>query len=165
MAFKILKWITGEEETTKEEVVQLQVAKRTHRIGMDKNFRVGKVVFISAKRGERAHILVDCSEMCNTDDGGIDTAHYNLWIYIPDAWKHRISSDLIGRYVAFGFYMQSFRDKDVPNSYTTVLACKFINVIDSEQMAKSLAIDLMESRQFVEHSALKLSNLNNNNNG
>jgi hypothetical protein len=164
MAFKILKWFSGEEET-RQEVQTIPMATRTHRIGMDKNFRVGKVVYISAKRGERAHLLIDCSEMCNTDDGGIDTAHYNLWIYIPEAWKHKVSSDLIGRYVAFGFYMQSFRDKDVPNSYTTVLACKFLNVIENEQTAKSLAIDLMDSRQFVEHSALKLSNLNKTTNG
>jgi hypothetical protein len=153
MGFKLKKWLGLEDP---QEVTAIPLARRTKRIGMDKNFRVGKIMFIS----KRQYMLIDVIEMCNEDDGNaIVPRSYNLWIYIDDKWKSNVTNDLIGQWVAVGFYMQSFRDKDKLDSYTTVLTCRFLNKIDNEQAARMLAIDLMDSRQFVNHPNLKLSNI------
>lgn len=156
MAFKLFKWLSHEAPETKQEVLELPLVRRTHRIGMDKNFRIGKVKRVSDDRNK---ILVDVMEMCKGTDDLTYQAHYNLWIYFDKEWKGVVSKDLTGQYIVFGFYMQSFRNKDLSDSFETVLTCRFLNVIPDEDVARSLAIDLMESRLFVEHYYLKLSNV------
>ena len=161
MGFKIFKWLTGLEEE-KEEVRQLPLVRRTHRIGMDKNFRIGRIKRVS---NDRCNVLIDVIEMCNGTDGEVYSANYNLWLYFDKEWKNVVSKDLTGKYVVFGFYMQSFRKKDLSDAFDTILTCRFINEIPDERTARSLALDLMESRLFVDHYYLKLSNvkLNHNN--
>lgn len=148
---KFFRW----DNDKKEEVVELPAVKRTHRIGMDKRFGVGRVKHISQ---DRKNILIDAIESCNGDDG-MYQATYNLWLYAGPEWRHAVSKDLLGRYIVFGFYIQSFRNKDLADSYTTVLTCKFLNALPNREVAESLAIDLSESRQFIDHSYLKLSNI------
>lgn len=147
--------MAGSEED-KEEVKELPSVKRTHRIGMDKNFRIGRVKRVS---DDRTKILVDVLEMCNGTDGDVYEAHYNLWLYFDKEWKGVVSKDLTGQWVVVGFYMQAFRDKDLSDKFDTITTCRFLNVIPEEKEARSLAIDLMESRLFVDHHYLKLSNI------
>lgn len=159
MAFKFFKTIFGDvevEEKVWTEVSPLPIVKRTHRIGMDKNFRIGKVKRVA---DDRSKILVDVMEMCNGTDSKVYQANYNLWLHFDKEWGSAVSKNLTGQYVVFGFYMQSFRNKDLNDSFETILTCRFINLIPDENTSKSLAIDLMESRLFVEHYYLKLSNV------
>lgn len=156
MGFKLFQWFSHEGEETRQEVKELPIVKRTHRIGMDKNFRIGRVKRVS---DDRAKILVDVMEVCNGSDGNRYDAHYNLWLHFDKEWKGAVSKDLTGQFVVFGFYTQSFRNKDLSDSFDTILTCRFINVIPDEDTAKSLAIDLTESRLFVDHFFLKLSNV------
>jgi hypothetical protein len=153
MAFKFFRWLAGDEP---QEVRELPVVKRTHRIGMDKNFRIGKIKRVS---DDRSKILVDVLEMCNGSDSDVYEAHYNLWLHFDKEWKGVVSKDLTGQWVVVGFYIQSFRDKDYSDKFDTVNTCRFLNVVPSEREARSLAIDLMESRLFVDHYYLKLSNI------
>lgn len=150
---KIFRWLGSGE---KEEVKELPVVKRTHRIGMDKNFRIGRVKRVS---DDRTKILVDILEMCNGTDNEVYEAHYNLWLHFDKEWKGAVSKDLTGQWVVVGFYIQAFRDKDYSDKFDTVTTCRFLNGIPDENTAKSLAIDLMESRLFVDHFYLKLSNI------
>ena len=140
-------------DNDREEILDLPAVKRTHRIGMDKRFQVGRVKHVSQ---DRQWILIDTIEICNGDNGRY-RATYNLWINCGDEW--RASKNLVGKYVVFGFYVQSFRNKDLSDSFSTVLTCRFLNVLPSEEVAESLAIDLAESRLFVDHEFLKLSKI------
>lgn len=142
-----------------QEVVDLPVVRRTQRIGMDKRFSVGRVKHVSQ---DRKYVLIDTMEMSRQDDGTYKTDTYNLWLYFGSEWRRMVSKNLLGQYIAFGFYIQSFRNKDLADSYTTVLTCKFLNVLPSKEIAKSLGVDLSESRQFVDHDYLKLSKINLN---
>ena len=149
--------LSQDPEEEKQEVVDLPAVRRTHRIGMDKHFSVGKVKHVSQ---DRSYILIDTNEMSLQDDGTYKSDTYNLWLYCGPDWRKLISKNLLGQYIAFGFYIQSFRNKDLADSYNTVLTMKFINVLPNKETADSLAVDLSESRQFVEHEYLKLSKIN-----
>jgi hypothetical protein len=149
---RLFKWGKDREES-REEVKMRPIAPRIHRIGMDKNFRVGKVKHISS---DKKHILIDVTEYCNEDDNTVKPAYYNLWIYIDNKWERFIKKSLLGRYVVVGFYIQSFRNKDLSDSFETVLTCRFINEIEDKSTADLLSLDLSESRLFVNHPALKL---------
>jgi hypothetical protein len=155
MAFKIFRWFANEPEVI-EEVRELPVVKRTHRIGMDKNFRIGRVKRVS---NDRTKALIDVLEMCKGSDDQTYDTHYNLWLHFDDKWQSKVSKDLTGQWVVIGFYIQAFRDKDLSDKFDTITTCRFINIIPSEEEAKSLAIDLMESKLFVDHYYLKLSNI------
>lgn len=137
----------------KEEVKEAVIPARTQRIGMDKNFRVGIVRHVSS---DKRNILVDVTEYCH-DDNGIRPAQYNLWIYCDQKWEKRVKKSLLGKYVVVGFYIQSFRNKDKSDSFSTVLTCRFLNEIEDKQTADLLSLDLSESRLFVDHPALKLN--------
>lgn len=147
----------GSDSDDKQEVVDLPEVKRTYRIGMDKRFAVGRVKHVSQ---DRKHLLIDTMEMSYQDDGSYKTDTYNLWLYCGPEWKSSVSKNLLGHYIVFGFYIQSFRNKDLADSYTTVLTCKFLNALPNRETAISLGIDLSESRQFVDHDYLKLSKIN-----
>lgn len=169
MAFKIFRRFWDDKDKTTIEstamddispewyvVNPLPIVKRTKRIGMDKNFRIGKVKRVA---DDRLKILVDVMEMCMGTDGIPYQANYNIWLTFDKEWKGAVSKDLTGQYVVFGFYLQSFRDKDLSDKFDTICTCRFLNMIPDETTAKSLAIDLMESKLFVEHPYLKLSNI------
>jgi hypothetical protein len=148
---KILRWL-GVDSDTKEEVKMQPISVRTNRIGMDKNFRVGRVKHVAR---DRKNILLDVIEYCNEDDGSVRPVNYNLWIYFDTKWDKHVSKDLLGKYVVVGFYMQSFRNKDLSDSFNTVLTCRFFNEIEDKVTADLLSLDLSESRLFVNHPSLK----------
>jgi hypothetical protein len=155
MALKFFKWFTADED--KEEVQQLPiVSRRTKRVGMDKNFSVGRVKHVSQNR---KNILVDVIEMSHNSDEGIKENRYNLWLYFDKEWESVVSKNLVDHHVVFGYYVQSFRNKDKSDSFNTVLTCRFFNELPDERTARSLAIDLMDSKLFVDHYFLKLSNV------
>jgi hypothetical protein len=154
MGFKFFKWFAGEEP--KEEITQLPVIRRTKRVGMDKHFSVGRVKYVSQNR---KNVLIDVIEMSNNTDEGIKENRYNLWVYFDKEWESVVSKNLVDSHIAFGYYVQSFRNKDLSDSFNTVLSCRFFNVLPDERVARSLAIDLMDSRLFVDHHYLKLSNV------
>lgn len=155
MAFKFFRWFAAEPDV-REEVTELPIIKRTHRIGMDKNFRIGRVKRVS---DDRTKILIDVLEMCHGSDDKVYEAHYNIWLHFDKEWKGTVSKDLTGQWIVVGFYIQAFRDKDLSDKFDTITTCRFLNVIPTEQEARSLAIDLMESKLFVDHYYLKLSNI------
>lgn len=145
------------DRTWYQEIVSLPQVKRTERRGMDKNFRVGRVKHVSA---DRTKMLIGVVEMCHQEDGKIYEAGYNMWVNFDKEWKAVVSKGLKDKWVVFGFYMQSFRNIELSDAFDNVFTCRFINLIPTEEQAKSLAIDLSESRLFVDHPFLKLSNVN-----
>lgn len=155
----LLKLFRLGDSEEKQEVIDLPVVKRTHRIGMDKRFAVGRVKHVSQ---DRKNVLIDTMEMSLQDNGTYKTDTYNLWLYCGLEWRKLVSKNLLGQYIVFGYYLQSFRNKDLADSYNTILTCKFLNVLPNLETAKSLGVDLSESRQFVDHDFLKLSKINFN---
>jgi hypothetical protein len=146
-----------------EEVPLRQASKRTVRIGMDKNFRVGQVKYVSL---QAKAILLDVMEYCNesVDNDNIYVSRYNLWIFFDHRWEKQLSLDLKGKYVVVGFYTQSFINYGERDSYSTVLTCRFFNTIDNEEDAINLSLELTDSRLFVDNPYLRLSSNKTNNN-
>lgn len=148
--FGLKKWVGKEDDALP--VVHKEMGVRSPRIGMDKNFRVGRVTHISA---DRSHILIDVMETCYLDDGTHTIKSYNLWIYVDSKWSKFISKAILGRYVVVGFYIQSFRNKDKSDSFDTVMVCRFFKEIDDQESAEILSLEISESNLFIHHPLLK----------
>jgi hypothetical protein len=113
---------------------------------MYKNFRVGKLKYVANKRGGIGkHILVDVMEYCVNRSGGEYESHptYNLWISFDD--KYDISSSDVGRWCEVGFYIQSFREKDLHEHYSTVLSMRSFRFLETDEEAVAEARRISES--------------------
>lgn len=106
----------------------------TGRVGMDKNFRVGVVKFITSKNfDEHQKILIDGYEECYNKLGEKYPANYNLWISIPKDHQGTFNRDIVGKHCLVGFYMGALRDKDQNAKYDNHFQLKHFELITEEQ--------------------------------
>jgi len=110
---------------------------------MYKQYRVGKIKYVTNKRLGNPHILLDAWEHCLDTQGAGYVATYNLWIALDD--KTDITRDDVGRFCEVGFYTQSFRVRDMNDSYNTVLSLRSFKFLMDEDEAVLRAIEIRKS--------------------
>jgi hypothetical protein len=116
------------------------------RIGMNKNLRVGRVKFVSPRLGGAApNVLIDIHEECIDNFGKPYVSHYNLYILVKDSDKFKVGRDDVGRFCEVGFYLQSFRKKDMQATYDNVLELKSLVWLKNETEAKERALLISKS--------------------
>lgn len=104
-----------------------------HRVGMYKNYRVGRVKFHQAKgRGKSSYILVDVLEHCLDADGNTYWATYNLHMEVGDKFEQMLSRESVGQWFTIGFYIQAYRVKNTPH-YDTVLKIKHLEAVPQQR--------------------------------
>ena len=113
------------------------------RIGMYKNYRVGKIKYVTSKRVGKPLMLIDAKEYCQDASGNGYWANYNLCILIDE--NTEITRSDVGRFCEVGFYIQSFRLKDLNATYENVFSMKSFRFLDSEQEAEQVAKRISKS--------------------
>lgn len=110
------------------------------RYGMYKNFRIGVVKYHNrGVSGAPSTILVEVVESCN-GVAGTYFATYNLNIEIDRRYAENINASCVGRWILFGFYVQSFRSQD---GFVTALKLRHYEELDGETQA---TIEVMDHR-------------------
>lgn len=110
---------------------------------MYKNYRVGSIKYVSNKRLGKQYIILNAMESCVDKSGEPYTATYNLWVAVDS--ETVITRADVGRFCEVGFYIQSFRIKDVDAAYDTILTMKSFRFFDSEEEAKEAANQISKS--------------------
>ncbi len=110
---------------------------------MYKNFRVGRIKYVTSKRIGKQYILIDARESCQDASGNHYYACYNLFILVDEGTE--ITRSDVGRFCEVGFYVQSFRNKDLNNTYDNVFSMKSFRFLDSEQEAETVAKRISKS--------------------
>lgn len=110
------------------------------RYGMYKNFRVGILKY--HKRGENGSndsALIESIESCYGSSGSYYSS-YNLYVDVDKKFSEKISMSSVGKWVLFGFYIQSFRND---SSFTTSLKLRHYEEFDSTDTVR---IELFDPR-------------------
>ena len=110
---------------------------------MYKNFRVGKLKYVTSKRIGKQYILIDAKEFCQDANSNEYYANYNLWILVDE--NTLITRSDVGRFCEVGFYVQSFRQKDLNNTYDNVFSMKSFRFLESEPEAETVAKRISKS--------------------
>jgi hypothetical protein len=114
-----------------------------YRVGMYKNLRVGKIKYVTSRRIGTTNILLDAWECCFSGNSDPYTSRYNLWLVVPDEIK--VGKDDVGKFCEVGFYIQSFRQKDMNASYDTILTLKSLKFIETEEEAVNTSKRISQS--------------------
>jgi hypothetical protein len=113
------------------------------RQGMYKNFRVGVVKYFSKAKpneGKPPHLLIEVIEVCDGVTGRYYST-YNLYVEVDRRFSERVGIASVGRWILFGFYVQSFKDES--RDYITTLKLRHYDEIDDDNRT---IIAIRESR-------------------
>ena len=101
------------------------------RYGMYKNYRVGCVKYYqNPVNGSCAYILVDTIEWCiGTEDTYYSS--YNLYVEVDQRFSERIGIQSVGKWILFGFYIQSFKSD---NNFTTALRLRHYEELNGNEI-------------------------------
>lgn len=116
------------------------------RAGMYKNLRVGRIKHVGSAKGTMRWVLIEALEYCTGYNGLPYDKHptYNLWIMF-DTTKFGIDTSRLHQWGLFGFYIQSFRNKEAVDDYTTALTMRSFEWINDEQSALELSEKVSKS--------------------
>jgi hypothetical protein len=107
---------------------------------MYKNFRVGVVKYYDkGVNGKPDHILVEAIESCNGSDG-VYFSSYNLLLEVDRKFAPDLTLASVGRWILFGFYIQSFFDNDA-NKFVTTLKLRHYEELDSKDVFRLRILD------------------------
>lgn len=110
------------------------------RYGMYKNFRIGIVKFYKkGENGSNDSALIESIESCYGTSGSY-YASYNLYVDIDKKFSDKINMSSVGKWVLFGFYIQSFRGV---SGFTTALKLRHYEELES---LDSVRIELFDPR-------------------
>jgi hypothetical protein len=99
------------------------------RYGMYKNYRVGCIKYYNKPTSnQNACILVEVVEYCIGSSGHY-YASYNLNIEIDSRFTDMIGMHSVGKWIMFGFYIQSFK---IDNSFVTALRLRHYEEVESD---------------------------------
>ena len=108
------------------------------RLGMYKNFRVGLIKYFQrGVNGTPSTFLAEVVESCLGTSGKY-FATYNLHVEVDRRFAENIDMSCVGKWVLFGFYIQSFRSG---NGFSTVLRLRHFEEIDSDGSATIEVLD------------------------
>lgn len=127
------------------------------RLGMFRNFRVGKITYIPK---DRRHVLVNVLEetRIDNDPNGSKGVNYNLWLEVDSKYQHYINDlAVVGQWALWGYYTQAFRSED---DYKTICKIRFYNPLSNESEAKSMARLIMDSITPIDNPRFYYSDLN-----
>lgn len=116
---------------------------------MYKNYRVGRIKYVSSKKSGRQILLLDAIESCTEMHGSEYIARYNLCVVVSE--NIIVTRSDVGRFCEVGFYIQSFRVKDLDAAYDTILSMKSLRFFADEEEAVAVAVQISKS----------ISNINN----
>ena len=130
----LIKTVLVEEaEEPVQEVVQAIAGKldaEAYRIGMDKNYRVAKVISIFNDGPGFRRVLFEVIEACKDNEGEWYESRYKLLIGV----KRKNFLDIVrnlthGDHVVIGFYAQTYHDKDNSKEFLTLLKLRSLQLV------------------------------------
>lgn len=137
------------------------------RLGMYKNYSVGKVKYVDSKRTSKMrHVLIGSIELCRSENyaitekstelideddqiNGIYEASRNHHVFFDDSYD--IRRDMVDKWVLYGYYLWSNRDKDKASSYRNLMTMRYFEILDDKEIAKRVALEIMDSIKQIDH--------------
>lgn len=142
---------------SKDEITE-RVSSPITRYGMYRNFRVGKIKYISR---DFSRILLHVHEETRVEEGRSDSlCTYNWWITVDEKFAHYIRALAhVGDWCLVGVYIQSFFVSK-ESGHENVLRLRFYNPLANESEAKSTARLIMDSVTPIDHPLFYYEDVN-----